>query len=198
MSGAQSPAVAPRRESPRDWKWTAEKVVARRAFDLALSRKLEGTVREAKERAARITETSDLWELEAWLGEQRRRIDRDFDYRYSVLPLVLRHPAPRRPDQRRRPARPRPGQARHHPPHDPLLSASRQRAVSMLSQVRKSGRGIPDWFISLDGDLGHLPTRRGSRVIRSSAALGACTARHHLLPIARKPQLPLTNRSRSD
>jgi Photoprotection regulator fluorescence recovery protein len=90
MSGAHSPAVAPRRESPRDWKWTpAEKAVARKAFNLALSRELEGAVREAKERAARITETSDLWELEAWLGEQRRRIDRDFDYRYSVLPHVF-------------------------------------------------------------------------------------------------------------
>jgi len=90
MSGAHSPAVVPRRALPRDWKWTpAEKAVARRAFDLALNRKLEGTVREAKERAERITETSHLWELEAWLGEQRRRIDRDFDYRYSVLPYVF-------------------------------------------------------------------------------------------------------------
>ena len=90
MSDVHSPAVTPRRESPRDWKWSpAEKAVARRAFDLALSRELEGTVREAKERAARITETSDLWELESWLGEQRRRIDRDFDYRYSVLPHVF-------------------------------------------------------------------------------------------------------------
>ena len=91
MGGAHHrPAVAPRRESPRDWKWTpAEKAVARRASDLALSRELEGTVREARERAARITETSGLWELEAWLGEQRRRIDRDFDYRYSVLPHVF-------------------------------------------------------------------------------------------------------------
>lgn len=90
MSGAHNQAVAPRRESPRDWKWTpAEKAVARRAFNLALSRELEGIFREAKERAARITETSDLWELEAWLDEQRRRIDRDFDYRYSVLPYVF-------------------------------------------------------------------------------------------------------------
>lgn len=86
MSGATSPTATPMRE----WKWSpAEKVAARRAFDLALSRKLEDTVREARERAARITETSDLWELEAWLGEQRRRIDRDFDYRYSVLPHVF-------------------------------------------------------------------------------------------------------------
>jgi hypothetical protein len=74
----------------REWKWSpAEKAVARRAFDLALSRELDAAVREAKERAARIEEASELWDLEHWLGEQRRRIDHDFDYRYSVLPVVF-------------------------------------------------------------------------------------------------------------
>lgn len=74
----------------REWKWSsAEKAVARRAFDLALSRELEAVIREAKERAARIAGAADLWELERWLGKRRRRIDRNFDYRYSVLPLVF-------------------------------------------------------------------------------------------------------------
>jgi len=74
----------------REWKWSpAEKAVARRAFDLALSRELDAVLREAKERAARIGKASELWDLEHWLGEQRRRIDRDFDYRYSVLPQVF-------------------------------------------------------------------------------------------------------------
>lgn len=86
MSAVHSLAAAPMRE----WKWTpAEKAVARRAFDLALSRELDAVVREARERAARITEASELWELERWLGERRRRIDRTFDYRYSVLPIVF-------------------------------------------------------------------------------------------------------------
>ena len=90
MSSAHSPAVVRRRESPREWKWTpTEKAVARRAFDLALSRELQGVVGEAKERAAGIRDASELWELERWLGDERRRIDRDFDYRYSVLPLVF-------------------------------------------------------------------------------------------------------------
>ena len=76
--------------SMREWKWTpAEKAIARRTFDLALSRELDAVLREAKEHAARITEASDLWDLERWLGERRRRIDRDFDYRYSVLPVVF-------------------------------------------------------------------------------------------------------------
>jgi hypothetical protein len=74
----------------REWKWSpAEKTAARRAFNLALSKELETVIREARERAARITEAAELWELEDWLGDQRRRIDRDFDYRYSVLPLVF-------------------------------------------------------------------------------------------------------------
>jgi hypothetical protein len=77
-------------DTMREWKWApAEKTVARRAFELALSRELEAVLRVAKERAARITEAAELWELEDWLGKKRRRIDRDFDYRYSVLPLVF-------------------------------------------------------------------------------------------------------------
>ena len=35
MSGVHSPAIAPLRESPRDWKWTpAEKAATRRALTL--------------------------------------------------------------------------------------------------------------------------------------------------------------------
>ena len=86
MASADSPATTPMRE----WMWSpAEKAAARRAFDLALSRELGAVIREAGERAARITEASELWELEHWLGDQRRQIDRTFDYRYSVLPLVF-------------------------------------------------------------------------------------------------------------
>lgn len=44
---------------------------------------------EAKQRAARITEVSELWELEEWLGKRRRQINNTFDYRYSVLPNVF-------------------------------------------------------------------------------------------------------------
>ena len=50
---------------------------------------LEAVVREAKDRTARVREPSELWELEHWLGERRREIDRTFDFRYSMLPLVF-------------------------------------------------------------------------------------------------------------
>ena len=73
-------------------KWSqAEKTVARRAFDKALGNELEALIREAKGRAARIEEPPDLWNLESWLTERRREIDRRYDYRYSVLPLVFAH-----------------------------------------------------------------------------------------------------------
>ena len=73
-----------------DLKWSpAEKAVARRAFELALGRELDAVVREAKDRAAKIQEPSELWKLERWLAQCRTGIDRKYDYRYSVLPLVF-------------------------------------------------------------------------------------------------------------
>lgn len=66
----------------------AEKAVARRAFYLALRKELEALIRDAKGRAAKIEEPSELWGLESWLTKRRREIDRRYDYRYSVLPLV--------------------------------------------------------------------------------------------------------------
>jgi hypothetical protein len=86
MASAQNRAVVPMRE----WKWSPkEKAAARTVFNLALSWELAGAIREAKGRAGRVTEASDLWELERWLGERRRQIIDLFDYRYSVLPRVF-------------------------------------------------------------------------------------------------------------
>jgi hypothetical protein len=74
----------------RELKWSQEeKAAARRAYDLALGRELEAVVREAKERAARLKTPGELWDLEEWLTKRRREIDNLYDYRYSVLPLVL-------------------------------------------------------------------------------------------------------------
>jgi len=76
----------------RDLKWSAtEKAIARRAFDSALQRELDAVIQEAKERAARVSQPADLWELEHWLTQRRKEIDRTYDYRYSVLPLVFRN-----------------------------------------------------------------------------------------------------------
>jgi len=74
----------------RDLKWSpSEKAVARKAFDAALSRELKAVIAETKRLAARIEQPDDLWELERYLTAKRKEIDETFDYRYSVLPLVL-------------------------------------------------------------------------------------------------------------
>jgi hypothetical protein len=84
------PSRAPFGTAMHDLRWSAaEKVIARKAFDLALERELQAVILEAKSRAAKIQQPSDLWDLEQYLTQRRQEIDRTYDYRYSVLPLVL-------------------------------------------------------------------------------------------------------------
>jgi hypothetical protein len=80
-SGSQSESF-----SHRDIKWSqVEKAVARKAFQQALQREFEIVMNEARQRAAKIKEPSDMWDLEDYLTQSRKNIDRDFDYRYSRL-----------------------------------------------------------------------------------------------------------------
>ena len=74
----------------RDLRWSPpEKAVARKAFEAALLLELKAVIAETKRLAARIEQPDDLWELERYLAAKRKEIDETFDYRYSVLPLVL-------------------------------------------------------------------------------------------------------------
>lgn len=69
-----------------DFSWSAsEKKIARHAFDTALEAALAKTMAEFKSRANAATVPSEMWEVENWLRDQRRDIDRRFDYRYSQL-----------------------------------------------------------------------------------------------------------------
>jgi len=71
-------------------KWSpAEKAIARKAFNLALEQEFEAVIRETKKMAAKVEHPSDLWELEGYLTQSRTKIDRLYDYRYSVLPEVF-------------------------------------------------------------------------------------------------------------
>src|SRR5271170_1715366 len=84
------PSRAPSGTPMQDLKWSAaEKVIAWKAFNLALERELQAVILEAKSKAAKIQDPSDLWDLEHYLTQRRHEIDRIYDYRYSVLPLVL-------------------------------------------------------------------------------------------------------------
>ena len=67
----------------------SEKAIARTAFDAALKRELQDVMRKTKQMANRIKEPADVWELEHYLTERRKEIDRKYDYRYSQLTQVF-------------------------------------------------------------------------------------------------------------
>ena len=67
----------------------SEKVIARAAFDAALGRELHEVIQEAKKMASQIRRSSDLWDLEHYLTQRRKEIDRKYEYHYSRLTDVL-------------------------------------------------------------------------------------------------------------
>ena len=67
----------------------SEKAIARTAFDAALKRELQDVMRKTKQMANQIKEPADVWELEHYLTERRKEMDRKYDYRYSQLTQVF-------------------------------------------------------------------------------------------------------------
>ena len=67
----------------------SEKTIARRAFDAALGRELHEVIQKAKKMANELQKSSDLWELEHYLTQRRKEIDRKYDFRGSRLIDVL-------------------------------------------------------------------------------------------------------------
>src|SRR5258705_2830112 len=71
-------------------RWSrSEEVIARTAFDAVLGRELHEVIQEAKKMASQIQQSSDLWDLEHYLTQRRKEIDRKYDYRYSQLTQVF-------------------------------------------------------------------------------------------------------------
>jgi len=67
----------------------SEKTIARKAFDAALGRELHEVIQAAKKMASQVQKASDLWDLEHYLTERRKEIDRKYDSRSSRLKDVL-------------------------------------------------------------------------------------------------------------
>jgi len=67
----------------------SEKTVARIAFDAALGRELHEVIQQAKKMASKIQQSSDLWDLEHYLTQRRKEIDRKYEYKYSQLTHVF-------------------------------------------------------------------------------------------------------------
>lgn len=67
-------------------KWSeSEKKAARIAFEAALKREIASVLSTFKELAAAASTPEEMWEVEEYLGKQRRDIDAKYDYRYSQL-----------------------------------------------------------------------------------------------------------------
>jgi len=67
----------------------SEKAIARKVFDAALGQELHEVILEAKRMVNAIQKSSDLWDLEHYLTERRKEIDRKYDFRDSRRTDVL-------------------------------------------------------------------------------------------------------------
>jgi len=86
-SPSPTPNTYPYQNEPT---WSkSEKAIARTAFDAALGRELHEVIQRTKQMANAIQQSSDLWDLEHYLTERRKEIDRKYDYRYSQLRHVF-------------------------------------------------------------------------------------------------------------
>ncbi len=90
MTSQSSPAIQNGHANQRYLVWSrSEKVVARTVFDAALGREFHEVIQETKKMASQIQQSSDLWDLEHYLTQRRKEIDRKYDYRYSQLTHVF-------------------------------------------------------------------------------------------------------------
>ncbi len=86
-SPSATPNTYPYQNEPT---WSkSEKAIARTAFDAALKQELQDVMRKTKQMANQIKEPADVWEVEHYLTERRKEIDRKYDYRYSQLTQVF-------------------------------------------------------------------------------------------------------------
>ena len=71
-------------------RWTKnEKIVAKRAFEKCYQKECEAILTKLKEKIATADKPSDIWLIHDFLTEELKKIDDKYDYRYSVLILVL-------------------------------------------------------------------------------------------------------------
>jgi len=70
----------------RDETWApTERKLARMAFDKAFERQCTAITQEARRMLETATAPSDVFRVQEYLTEQRRIVDRLYDYRYSRL-----------------------------------------------------------------------------------------------------------------
>ena len=85
-----SPSATQNRNPYENDRWSgSDRTIARKVFDAALKRELQSVMQTAKQRAGRIKEPADVWELERYLTQRRKEIDRKYEFRSSRLTQVF-------------------------------------------------------------------------------------------------------------
>ena len=85
-----SSAVPDNHPREGELRWSkSEWAIARRAFDNALNQKLQEAIQRAKQMAGEVKEPYELWDLEQYLTQRRKEIDRKYKYRGSQLRFVF-------------------------------------------------------------------------------------------------------------
>jgi hypothetical protein len=78
------------RDLTRNLNWSsAEKKIARTAFDAALERERATVRREVEGMLQSSPDSAEIWHVRDYLNEKAREIDAKYDYRYSVLTDVF-------------------------------------------------------------------------------------------------------------
>jgi len=73
-----------------DIRWTKkEKSVARKAFDKAYERECVSITDTIKHMINSVSTPEDLWKIQDYLSKTLRNIAKKYDFRYSMLILVL-------------------------------------------------------------------------------------------------------------
>ncbi len=75
-------------ENATGWS-AAEEEVARAAFQKAYERESSALVEEIRDKASKIANLDEIWQLHDYLSARRHDIDGKYDYRYSVLTFVF-------------------------------------------------------------------------------------------------------------
>lgn len=67
-------------------KWSkTEKKIARAAFEKAHEKECESLIKTIQKKASKLKEHDDIWELYRFLGKLSPKMEKKYDYRYSML-----------------------------------------------------------------------------------------------------------------
>jgi hypothetical protein len=74
----------------KDISWSAsERKIARKLFESSVRKEYDEVISTFKEKANKVEEPTDLWEIKKFLDETSERIKVKYDFRYSQLLFVF-------------------------------------------------------------------------------------------------------------